>query len=158
MPAARRSTPGRWRHRAPPPTSVGVVTDQAIDLPFDGHLHTNLSPDSDVPIDAYATQAIERRIPELAITDHLDFEPGTPAFAFTTFEQRERVVRDAAERWAGQGLTIRFGVEITWDGRFATEIREHLARHAYDYVIGSVHVYRESPYHASRVAAWTSGR
>jgi histidinol-phosphatase (PHP family) len=133
-------------------------TSQAFDLPLDSHLHTNLSPDSDVPIDVFAAQAVERRIAELAITDHVDFVPGTPAFAFTTFAERERVVRDAAERWADRGVAIRFGVEITYDRRHEAAIREHLAHHAYDYVIGSVHVYADSPYHASRVAAWTSGR
>jgi histidinol-phosphatase (PHP family) len=131
---------------------------QAFDLPFDGHLHTDLSPDSDVPIDAYAAQAVERRIAELAITDHVDFEPGAPAFDFVSFADRERIVRDAAERWADRGITIRFGVEITWDSRYAAGIRDHLGRHAYDYVIGSVHVYRDSPYHADHVAAFTAGR
>jgi hypothetical protein len=38
------------------------LNDQARDLPLDSHLHTNLSPDSDVPIDVYAAQAVERRI------------------------------------------------------------------------------------------------
>jgi histidinol-phosphatase (PHP family) len=131
---------------------------QATDLPFDGHLHTDLSPDSDVPLDVYAAQAVERRIPELAITDHVDFEPGAPAYDFVPFAARERIVRGAAERWAGQGVTVRFGVEITWDSRYEADIRDHLRRHAYDYVIGSVHVYRESPYHAGRVAEWTAGR
>jgi histidinol-phosphatase (PHP family) len=133
-------------------------TAQASDLPFDGHLHTDLSPDSDVPIDVYAAQAVERRIPELAITDHVDFVPGTPAFGFTTFAGRERVVRDAAERWAPHGLTVRFGVEITYDRGHEADIREHLDRHHYDYVIGSVHVYADSPFHADRVAGWTAGR
>ena len=131
---------------------------QSRDLPFDGHLHTDLSPDSDVPIDDYARQAMERRIAEIAITDHVDFVPGTPAYSFTTFEGRERVVREAAERWAPHGVTIRFGVEITYDRAHEADIREHLARHAYDFVIGSVHVYADSPFHASRVAAWSTGR
>jgi histidinol-phosphatase (PHP family) len=134
------------------------LNDQARDLPLDSHLHTNLSPDSDVPIDVYAAQAVERRIAELAITDHVDFLPDAPAYAFATFAERERVVREAAERWADHGVAIRFGVEITYDRRHETEIREHLARHAYDYVIGSVHAYEDSPYHASRVAAWTAGK
>jgi len=131
---------------------------QARDLPFDGHLHTDQSPDSDVPIDDYARQAVERGIAEIAITDHVDFVPGTPAYAFTTFERRERVVRKAAERWAPEGVTIRFGVEVTYDRPHESDIREHLARHAYDVVIGSVHVYADSPFHASRAAAWTAGR
>ncbi|HEY7970252.1 MAG TPA: histidinol-phosphatase HisJ family protein [Candidatus Limnocylindrales bacterium] len=133
-------------------------TAQAADLPFDGHLHTGLSPDSDVPIDAYAAQAVERRIAEIAITDHVDFVPGTPAWDFTTFDERERIVREAADRWAPHGVTIRFGVEITYDAAHEADIREHLVRHAYDFVIGSVHVYASSPFHAGRVAAWTAGR
>jgi histidinol-phosphatase (PHP family) len=128
------------------------------DLPLDSHLHTNLSPDSDVPIDVYAAQAVERNIGELAITDHVDFQPGAPAYGYLPFAERERVVRDAAERWAPRGVAIRFGVEVTYDRRYESDIREHLAGHAYDYVIGSVHVYAESPFHASRVAAWTAGR
>ena len=138
--------------------STGDDAGQSADLPFDGHLHTKLSPDSDVPIDDYARQAVDRAIAEIAITDHVDFVPGTPAYEFVPFAQRERVVREAAERWAPAGVTIRFGVEITYDRRYEAEIRDHLARHAYDFVIGSVHVYADSPYHASRVAAWTAGR
>jgi histidinol-phosphatase (PHP family) len=135
-----------------------AVDRQARDLPLDAHLHTDLSPDSDVPVDVFAAQAVERGIPELAITDHVDFEPGAPATTYTTFGQRERIVRDAAERWADRGVAIRFGVEITWDSRFETDIREHLARHAYDFVIGSVHVYRDSPYAAGNIAGWVAGR
>jgi len=53
---------------------------------------------------------------------------------------------------------IRFVVEITYDATHEADIRDHLARHAYDFVIGSVHVYADSPFHAGRVAAWTAGR
>ena len=140
----------------PPDGEAGLA--QARDLPLDAHIHTNLSPDSGVPIDAYASQAVERRIAEIAITDHVDFAPGTPAFEFVPFEVRERTVREAADRWGPQGVAIRFGAEITYDHRYEEAIRDHLARHAYDYVIGSVHVYEDSPYHAARVASWIAGR
>ena len=59
-------------------TEAGESSDptaQARDLPLDSHLHTNLSPDSRVPVDAYAAQALERGIAEICITDHVDFEP-----------------------------------------------------------------------------------
>jgi histidinol-phosphatase (PHP family) len=135
-----------------------VIDRQARNLPLDAHLHTDLSPDSDVPIDAYAEQALERGIDEVAITDHVDFEPGTPAYAATTFEQRERVVREAAERWGPRGVAIRFGVELTYDRRFEADLRDHLRRHAYDFVIGSVHVYRTSPYASDRVGSFVAGR
>jgi histidinol-phosphatase (PHP family) len=135
------------------------VTDrQARDLPLDAHLHTDLSPDSDVPIDVYAAAALERGIAELAITDHVDFEPGAPAFEYASFSERERVVREAAERWGPRGVAIRFGVELTYDRSWETDIRDHLARHAYDFTIGSVHDRVHSPYHASRVRAWVQGR
>jgi histidinol-phosphatase (PHP family) len=134
------------------------LTAQANDLPLDSHLHTNLSPDSAVPIDAYARQAVERSIAEICITDHVDFEPGAPAFDFVPFEDRERTVREAAERWASEGVAIRFGVEITYDSRHEASIRDHLRAHSYDFVIGSVHVYADSPFHASRVGAWVAGK
>ena len=140
------------------PNDAADPTAQARDLPLDAHLHTNLSPDSAVHLDSYASQAAERGIAEICITDHVDFEPGTPAFDYVPFDVRERTVREAADRWADQGLAIRFGVEITYDSRHEDAIREHLRRHAYDFVIGSVHVYADSPFHASRVAAWTAGR
>jgi histidinol-phosphatase (PHP family) len=131
---------------------------QARDLPLDAHLHTDLSPDSDVPIDAYAAAALERGVAELAITDHVDFEPGAPAFGYTAFADRERVVREAAERWGPRGVAIRFGVEITYDRSWESDIRDHLARHAYDFTIGSVHDRVDSPYHTSRVRSWVTGR
>jgi histidinol-phosphatase (PHP family) len=137
-------------------TAPGPDVDR--DLPLDAHLHTDLSPDSDVPIDLYCAAAIERGIPEIAITDHLDFDPRAPAYAFADFATRERTVRDAAERWADRGLAIRFGVEISYESHREAEIREHLAGHPYDFVIGSVHVMRHSPYTAARVAAWVAGK
>ena len=121
-------------------------------------MHTDLSPDSAVPIDVYAAAALERGIAEIAITDHVDFEPGAPAFAYSTFEDRERIVRGAAERWGPQGVQIRFGVELTYDRVWEADIRSHLARHAYDFTIGSVHDRVESPYSHRRVAAWVEGR
>lgn len=131
---------------------------QARDLPLDAHLHTDLSPDSVVRIDTFAAQAVDRGIPEIAITDHVDFEPGAPAYRYISFADRERSVRDAAERWADRGLAIRFGAEITWDSRWADDIRDHLRDHAYDFTIGSVHVYDGSPYEPSNVARWVAGR
>ena len=135
------------------------MTDrQARDLPLDAHVHTNLSPDSNVAIDDYAASALERGIAEIAITDHVDFEPGAPAFAFTTFEDRERIVRGAAERWGPQGVQIRFGVELTYDRSWEGDIRDHLARYAYDFTIGSVHDRVDSPYSPSRVAVVGRGQ
>lgn len=135
-----------------------MIDRQARDLPLDAHLHTDLSPDSDVPIDAFAEQAVERGIAELAITDHVDFEPSAPAYRYTTFERRERSVREAAQRWADRGLVIRFGAELTYDRAWEADIRDHLHRHAYDFTIGSWHDRVDSPFSGPRVAGWVAGR
>lgn len=127
-------------------------------LPLDAHLHTDLSPDANVPIDAYAALARQQGVAEIAITDHLDFEPGAPAYAFADYERRLGQVREAAERWGGEP-NIRFGVEITYQTRHEADIRKHLAGHPYDYVIGSVHVMRADPLASpARAAAWCAGK
>ncbi len=84
--------------------------------------------------------------------------PAHPRTAFSTFERRERQVRDAAERWVSQGLAIRFGTELTYERAYEADIHEHLRRHAYDFVIGSVHIGADSPFTAARVAGWVAGR
>ena len=130
---------------------------QARDLPLDAHLHTDLSPDSAVPVDVYAAAAADLGIAEIAITDHLDFDRRAPAFAYADFERRMRVVREAAGRWAGK-VAIRFGVEITFERTSEDTIRRHLTSHAYDFVIGSVHAHLFSPYGPSHVASFAAGK
>ena len=132
--------------------------DPDRDLPFDTHLHTDQSPDSRVPIDVYCEAAVERGIAEIAITDHVDFDPRDPAYRYVPDGVRERTVRDAAERWAGRGLTVHFGAEVTWLSRYEAEIRAHLAERRYDFTIGSVHDWPESPYRGGRLAASLAGR
>ncbi len=140
-------------------TAEAAVDDRrAHDLPVDAHVHTNLSPDSAVPIDVYAALAVELGIAEFAVTDHVDFDSRDPAFNYTTFAERERTIRDAAERWAGRGLAIRFGAELTYNTSWEADLREHLARHRYDFTIGSVHDWPDSPYVPARVGTWATGR
>ena len=131
---------------------------QATDLPLDAHLHTDQSPDSAVPIDVYAALALARGISELAITDHVDFDRRDPAYDYVSFALRERTVRDAAARWADRGVQIRFGAELTYNRSWEEDLRAHLRRHRYDYTIGSVHDWPDSPYVPSRVRTWATGR
>lgn len=131
---------------------------QGRNLPLDAHLHTDQSPDSNVPVDVYAALALERGIAELAITDHVDFDRRDPAYDYVAFAERERVVRAAAERWAPRGVLIRFGAELTFNRAWEGDLRDHLRRHRYDYTIGSVHDWPDSPYIPSRVGTWATGR
>ena len=133
---------------------------ESRDLPLDTHMHTVRSPDTrpDALLDAYCAVALERGIAELAITDHVDFDPLAPAYAYATFEERERDVRGAAERWSPHGLAVRLGVEVTYERRYEDDIREWLRRHPHDFVIGSVHSGPASLYEPDRVAAFLAGK
>ena len=130
---------------------------QAFDVPIDAHLHTNLSPDSAVPMGLYAAQAFERRIPEIALTDHLDFLPGEPAYEYADYPRRERMIRELQERWEGR-VTVRFGVELTYARGYESAIREHLSMHRYDYTIGSVHAEPDGPYARDRIGSFMAGK
>ena len=136
---------------------VAAGLGDSRDLPLDSHLHTVRSPDANAMLDAYCTLAVEHGIPELAITDHVDFDPTMPAYGFSSFADRERDVREAAARWADRGLAIRFGVEVTYERAFEEDIRGWLGRHPHDYAIGSVHIGEDSPYKASNVASFVAG-
>ncbi|MEW5992529.1 MAG: histidinol-phosphatase HisJ family protein [Chloroflexota bacterium] len=135
-----------------------LTAEPGRNLPLDSHLHTDLSPDSDVPVDVYAALAVEQGIAELAITDHVDFDARDPAYDYATFADRERTVRTAARRWAPRGVQIRFGAELTYNRAWEADLRAHLARHRYDFTIGSVHDWPDSPYVPSRVRTWVAGR
>jgi len=127
-------------------------------LALDAHVQTDQSPDSRVPIDVYAALAVAQGLPEICITDHVDFDRRDPAYEYTRFADRERTVRDAADRWAPRGLTIRFGAEMTWNRSWEADFRDHRRRHRYDYVIGSVHDWPGSPYRRTDVGSWIAGR
>lgn len=136
---------------------IRVADPRARDLPLDSHLHTDQSSDSQVPIDVFGALAAELGIAELAITDHIDFDPHRPDFV-TDPPARERLVRAAAERWAPHGVAIRFGLEVSYESRYEDQIREHLRANAYDFTIGSIHFGAGSPYRPARVAGWITGK
>ena len=157
---AYREVPARRRegvHGGEGTRQDGHTVEQAFDVPLDAHLHTEQSPDSAVPLELYCAQAAERGVREIAITDHLDFMPGAPAYHYVSYKRREGVVRDAAERWAGK-VTIRFGGELTYESRYEDEIREHLRTHSYDYTIGSVHALSDGPYAHGRLSGFVAGK
>ena len=147
MPAPAETTSGLPFERKP---------GQAVDFPIDSHMHTAFSHDSHVLLELYAAQAAEYGIKEIAITDHVDFLPGSPGYRYFDYDVRKKVIAEAAARWAGK-VRIRHGVEITYESRYDAEIREHLATHHYDYSIGSVHAVKDSPYARHNVEAFARG-
>ena len=121
---------------SPNRASTGPVADEQSaaaggeagdrDLPLDAHLHTDQSPDSSVPIDIYAALAVERGIPEIAITDNVDFDPRDRPSS-TALRRSERVVAARPSDGPG-GRGLRFGAELTYNRRWEADVRDHLAR------------------------------
>jgi histidinol-phosphatase (PHP family) len=130
---------------------------QARDFPIDSHIHTAYSHDSQALLELYAAQAAEYGIGEIAITDHIDFLPGSPGFRYFDYEVRRKVIAECAERWVDR-VRIRHGVEITYESRLEDEIREHMETHSYDYSIGAVHAVEGSPYRRDRVETFARGK
>ena len=141
-------------------TATGTIPPpRRRDLPLDSHLHTDLSPDSDVPIDAYAAQAVERGIAEIAITDHVDFDPGRPAFEFVPFDD-PRARSSARPPSAGARAASRSGSAWRSPTTRATRPRSAITSRATPTTSSSA-ASTSTPIRRttrSRVAAWVAGR
>ncbi len=115
--ARSRASAASWAHRrvsepneaprvpiAGPARAAFPGPEADRDLPLDAHLHTNLSPDSDVPIDIYCASAVARGIPEIAITDHVDFDPRDQAYAFAGVRRARAPGPGGRRAVGGRGL------------------------------------------------------
>ena len=82
-------------------------------------------PTATSPIDAYAAAALERGIAEIAITDHVDFEPRRAGLRLRDV-RRSRADRPRRRRALGAAAAsqIRFGVELTYDRSWEADIRD----------------------------------
>ncbi|HEX7492151.1 MAG TPA: histidinol-phosphatase HisJ family protein [Candidatus Limnocylindrales bacterium] len=136
---------------------MSITPRQAVDFPIDTHLHTAFSHDSNVLLELYAAQAAQLGVREIAITDHVDFMPGSPGYRYFDYDVRRKVIHETAERWAGK-VAIRHGVELTYETRYQDEIAEYLRTHSFDYSIGSVHAVSDSPYARAHIATFVSGK
>jgi histidinol-phosphatase (PHP family) len=137
--------------------SMSNTARQAVDFPIDTHMHTAFSHDSNVLLELYAAQAAQLGVREIAITDHVDFMPGSPGYRYFDYDVRRKVIQETAERWAGK-VAIRHGVELTYETRYEDEIGEYLRLHSFDYSIGSVHAVSDSPYSRQNIATFVSGK
>jgi histidinol-phosphatase (PHP family) len=76
---------------------------------------------------------------EIAFTEHLDFDPLDEGYGHYDYEAiSERI--DSLRKVYGGRLTIRKGVEVTYQKERDNEIRGFLEGKDYDFVMGSVHL------------------
>jgi histidinol-phosphatase (PHP family) len=106
-------------------------------IPFDYHMHSNFSSDSDASVRAMCESAIRKGIPEIGLTEHYDLHPKERPVFYRPEAWWEEIegIRKSLE---GQ-LFLRAGVEIGEPHRFPGEVHALLDRYPYDFVIGSLH-------------------
>lgn len=112
----------------------------------DYHTHTELSVDAHTTLVDNIRSAIDRGLTELAVTDHVDFNPNDEgAFLFDPVAA-ERATRAAAERFADR-IAIRHGIELSEPHLYPDDIRP-LYDAPMDVVIGSIHYVGPLGFHA----------
>jgi histidinol-phosphatase (PHP family) len=107
-------------------------------IPFDYHMHSRFSSDSNASVSAMCASAIEKGIPEIGLSEHYDLHSKEQEPVFYRPEAWWEEVGRIRASLDGR-LILRAGVEIGEPHRFPGEVRSLLDRYPYDYVIGSLH-------------------
>jgi len=107
-------------------------------VPHDYHLHSRFSVDCDAPMAEMCRAAVAKGIPEIGFTEHYDLHPlENPRDWFRLEPWAAELERCRAE--FDGGLVIRAGIEIGEPHLFQAEAQAMLARHPFDYALGSLH-------------------
>jgi histidinol-phosphatase (PHP family) len=107
-------------------------------IPFDYHMHSNFSSDSDASVLAMCESAIQKGIPEIGLAEHYDLHPKESNPVFYRPEAWWEEIRRVRKSLDGQ-IILRAGVEIGEPHRFPDEVGTLLNCYPYDFVIGSLH-------------------
>ncbi|CAA9574456.1 MAG: Histidinol-phosphatase [uncultured Thermomicrobiales bacterium] len=105
---------------------------------FDYHVHTTQSADCSTPILASCAAAVERGLSEIAFTDHIEHEPADMSYGFFNYDTYMANLQHARSVF-GDRLVILAGAEVDFNRRIASEVRDFVEAHEFDFVIGSVH-------------------
>ncbi len=107
-------------------------------IPHDYHIHSNFSCDCQATMAEMCQAAIERGALEIGFTDHYDLHPGENCRDWFRLEPWAVELEQTRLKFAGR-LIVRAGIEIGEPHIFQAETRAMLARHPFDYVLGSLH-------------------
>lgn len=111
---------------------------------WDVHLHSSFSGDSSTPMEQMAEKALQTGMQGICMTEHLDLDyPVCEACPAGTFEldidAYEKKLFALKERYAGR-LMINYGIELGLQPHLRPVYEEIVAKHPFDFVIGSSHV------------------
>lgn len=83
--------------------------------------------------------AAELGLEEVAFTEHLDLQPSDECYGYYNREAYEAEFRRCQAEF-GDRLTLRRGLEVTYQQEFHDQIVKWITGYPYDFIIGSVHV------------------
>lgn len=105
----------------------------------DYHVHTSFSIDCNEPMENQCRAAIAAGITEIAFTEHVDHdscdEESREKYDYAGYSAEI----DRCRELFGDQLTILKAAEVDWNCSIATDVEAFLAKHRFDFIIGSVH-------------------
>ncbi|MDW8394926.1 MAG: histidinol-phosphatase HisJ family protein [Anaerolineae bacterium] len=104
----------------------------------DYHCHTCFSQDSKASMAEQCQAALQRRLHQIAFTEHEDYNPDDPTSFYFRHEAYLREVERCRQAF-GTSLVIRAGIEISEPHRHAARAGRVLAEYPWDFVLGSLH-------------------
>ncbi|WP_408071596.1 histidinol-phosphatase HisJ family protein [Butyrivibrio sp. JL13D10] len=122
-------------------------------LPADFHLHTHHSGDCDSPMELVIEKAIEKGLPAICITEHMDMDyvisEETPEGLFevdTDAYQKELLILKGKYK---EKIDIFFGIELGLQPQIVSANDDYIKKYPFDFVIGSNHLcHRQDPYYS----------
>ena len=105
-------------------------------LPADFHLHTHHSGDCDTPMEMVIEQAIEKNLPAICITEHMDLdyivcETDPPGKFEVNTDEYHKELLEFKDKYKGK-LDIYFGIELGLQPQIVDKNNDYLRKYTFD--------------------------
>jgi len=104
----------------------------------DYHIHSKHSVDGQSSLGDMCSRALELGFSEIGFCEHVEFEPKDKGLGFLNYEGYSEDIDQARSQY-GNLLTIRKGVELSYNRVYETQISDWLDGKDFDYLAGGVH-------------------
>lgn len=117
-------------------------------VPFDYHIHSSYSSDSEAPTQAMIDSAIEKGFQEIAFTEHLDYDyPNSKTEFLLDIESYMSHLFALRQQYNGK-IKVQFGIEIGLQPHINRKNKAVIASYPFDFIIGSTHnIQKKDPYY-----------
>ncbi|MBU6998762.1 MAG: histidinol-phosphatase HisJ family protein [Theionarchaea archaeon] len=103
---------------------------------IDYHIHSTFSIDGRSHPRDYVCSAADHSLEEFGFSEHVDLDPTWEGYNYLDYSRYHEALEKLREEFA---LTIKCGIELSYQKHLEPSIRAYLSSISCDYVIGSVH-------------------